>query len=516
MSINPKELVSGITVYGGDDDILKKQQLLDQDRYRQQQLALEQEKMFQMQRELRRRALAEASNKAAEALKVNYDMVHGEADRAEIANTYEQAMNKMNGVYANDPGWRSSGVMSINGQVALQKEEQAVKHKIALATENQNLMASIFNEITTNPKVDKVKALQEFQQLEKNLVGKDIQTKYLMEQEFKKSIPMSQAVWSPDKVVGYGEGKPVAIAAIGKDASGRVVFNEKEQEENINNWLNSKEGQDNYELFAHTVAPPNDNSVTSFKRTIIDYARSRAKENLAGRQNNTTNLYLPGYNTTSDTSAPKVVNLEVKNNGVKETVVGTQIALPEVMTVGLSRTGQELDLSNGRKLEGTKPSRINSQNITIMSTLTVPVTDPASQRVLPPGTLITQDQKSALNITPDKYEDKPYIVGSEPEDKSSKVIQTAYPFNEANKNKLLTELRSKDPKKYANYIQRISELPTWDNNAGVIEKEAGKAMGKKPTGATVQPKYPLPKGKPITVKQGDYTYTWNESTGKYE
>jgi hypothetical protein len=29
-------------------------------------------------------------------------------------------------------------------------------------------------------------------------------------------------------------------------------------------------------------------------------------------------------------------------------------------------------------------------------------------------------------------------------------------------------------------------------------------------------KYPLPKGKPRTVKQGNFTYTWNENTGQYE
>jgi hypothetical protein len=29
-------------------------------------------------------------------------------------------------------------------------------------------------------------------------------------------------------------------------------------------------------------------------------------------------------------------------------------------------------------------------------------------------------------------------------------------------------------------------------------------------------KYPLPEGKPRTVKQDGYTYTWSEETGKYE
>lgn len=43
--------------------------------------------------------------------------------------------------------------------------------------------------------------------------------------------------------------------------------------------------------------------------------------------------------------------------------------------------------------------------------------------------------------------------------------------------------------------------------------------GKEAPAKTTQPKaakYPLPKGKPATVKQGAYTYTWNEQTGQYE
>ena len=46
----------------------------------------------------------------------------------------------------------------------------------------------------------------------------------------------------------------------------------------------------------------------------------------------------------------------------------------------------------------------------------------------------------------------------------------------------------------------------------VQDAEDVNSIGNDPKGKT----YPLPKGKPATIKQGGYTYTWNEKTGKYE
>jgi hypothetical protein len=40
--------------------------------------------------------------------------------------------------------------------------------------------------------------------------------------------------------------------------------------------------------------------------------------------------------------------------------------------------------------------------------------------------------------------------------------------------------------------------------------------GGQPKQESKKAKYPLPAGKPRTVKQGGFTYTWNEQTGEYE
>jgi hypothetical protein len=48
---------------------------------------------------------------------------------------------------------------------------------------------------------------------------------------------------------------------------------------------------------------------------------------------------------------------------------------------------------------------------------------------------------------------------------------------------------------------------------------AAKTAAKKAEVPTPQPakkNFPLPSGKPRTVKQGDFTYTWNPETGAYE
>lgn len=52
---------------------------------------------------------------------------------------------------------------------------------------------------------------------------------------------------------------------------------------------------------------------------------------------------------------------------------------------------------------------------------------------------------------------------------------------------------------------------------GQTKKDLGKTMGSTYRGKSEQKaKNPLPAGKPRTVKQNGFTYTWNEMTGKYE
>lgn len=47
-------------------------------------------------------------------------------------------------------------------------------------------------------------------------------------------------------------------------------------------------------------------------------------------------------------------------------------------------------------------------------------------------------------------------------------------------------------------------------------RELNTLWGKPDRQTNAKAKYPLPKGKPSTVEQNGYTYTWNESTGQYE
>jgi hypothetical protein len=49
---------------------------------------------------------------------------------------------------------------------------------------------------------------------------------------------------------------------------------------------------------------------------------------------------------------------------------------------------------------------------------------------------------------------------------------------------------------------------------GETKKQLGKTMSSKTK--STQPKYPLPAGKPATVKQNGYTYHWNSEIGSYE
>lgn len=79
-------------------------------------------------------------------------------------------------------------------------------------------------------------------------------------------------------------------------------------------------------------------------------------------------------------------------------------------------------------------------------------------------------------------------------------------------------------------LSEKGEMNLWGKDGRLIGTlpEIGVNIGKQPnTKAKVEvvenanskkqsQKYPLPSGKPKTVKQNGYTYTWNESTGKYE
>jgi hypothetical protein len=51
---------------------------------------------------------------------------------------------------------------------------------------------------------------------------------------------------------------------------------------------------------------------------------------------------------------------------------------------------------------------------------------------------------------------------------------------------------------------------------GRTKKQLGEDLGKGSPSGKSTGQYPLPAGKPRTVKQGGYTYTWNEVTGQYE
>lgn len=148
----------------------------------------------------------------------------------------------------------------------------------------------------------------------------------------------------------------------------------------------------------------------------------------------------------------------------------------------------------------------SSKGATYVNGVAVP-----ARQIAVPATMIKKytikgGEKGTSNVQPTKFfitEDGKYVVPSYP-GISSKGRRDHIPI-ETFKNEVAQSWLPK--KQAASVIEDEVDIDFGDDD----EVEESVQMST-PQGKT----HPLPAGKPRTVKQGNYTYTWNEQTGQYE